>query len=177
MGSLRVVEEVKKMVFGLFGGKSRKKPTEKKSEDKDVITTTVGGAVLPRSNDGMYDGALKGVIESAAVGQPQLTEHITTLISNYVEDAISPPFRPVLRQVLHPAVLMGDASNRELADIKGELYFRRLGYTTGIRAVAKNMGVDYDLQYAAAIPLLRLARGSHLLHVAMRFGPVMVKED
>jgi len=158
---------------GLFGGK-RPKPEEKK--ETQPVASTVSGAILPQSEDG-YGEVLKGIIETAAIGQPQITEQITAQLEAYVREYIPKPFRRTYRMVLAPAVLMGDASNKELADINVELGLNRLQYALGPKAISRTLAMEYDLQYAAAQPILRLARKSHLLHVMLRYGPVILRDE
>lgn len=163
-------------MFGLF-----KKSTASKEEEKKPSqpVSTVAGAMLQRGAgaDAMSGEVLKGIIESAAMNQPQLAEHVTSQILTYITEVVDEPFQPLFSTVLAPAVLLGDASNKELADIMAELYANRLRYTTGPRAISHTLAIDYDLQFAAAQPILRLAKKSHLLHVALRYGPIVMDED
>jgi len=163
------------MLGGLFG---KKKPSKDEGGEKKPPASTVTGALVQRPADGSIAGdALKGIIESAAMNQPQLAEHVTTQIVNYIADVVEEPFQSIFMTALAPAVLMGDASNKELADIMTELYVNRLRFTSGPRIVSHTLAIDYDLQYAASLPILRLAKKSHLLHVALRYGPIVMEDD
>jgi len=161
-------------MLGLF--KSKKRNDEK---GKDIPKLTVAGGMVPQAKSGnpLSEDTLKNIIETAAVGQPQLAEHVTGQISNYISDVIPEPFRRVFASVLAPAVLLGDASNKELADIMTEVYVNRLRYSSGPRGISHTMALDYDLLYHASQPVLRLAKNSHLLHVTLRYGPIIVDKE
>jgi len=162
-------------MFGLFGTKKEKKD----ENEKDLVKTTVAGGVVPKTNSALPlpDDTLKHIIESAAVGQPQLAEHVTGQINNYITDIVPEPFKRIFASVLAPAVLLGDASNKEIADIMIELYANRLRYAHGPRGISGDLVLDYDILYSAAQPILRLAKKSHLLHVTLRYGPIIIDEE
>lgn len=158
----------------LFGRKSQSEPEEK--QEKKTVASTVNGAIVPMGG-GDYSEAIRGIIETAAIGQPQITEQITTQLLAYIEDYVPEPFRRLYAMALAPAVLLGDSSNKELADISNELYLNRLRFTSGPKAIARTLAIDYDLQHATAQPILRLSRKSHLLHVTLRYGPVILNDE
>lgn len=160
--------------MGIFFGSKQKKNNEDKEKPMPVTTPT--GAVVPPSHSDIPWDALKGVIEGAVVNQPQLTEHVTGQVKEYLTEIVNPEFRDIFAKAIAPAVLLSDASDKELADLLAELYVNRLRFTGGPRFVSKRTAMDFDLQYAAVAPIVRLARNSHLLHVVLRYGPVVVRE-
>jgi len=162
------------MMFGLFG-KKEPAPKREKKKDESLPLKTASGALITQRGDSLE--VLRGLVESAAVDQPRLAEHVTAQISSYITDAISEPFQEFFNTALHPAVLLGDATGKELGDILTELYVNRLRFSCGPRFLVGDLTSRFDLQYTSAQPILRLAKRSHLLHVSLRYGPITLDTD
>lgn len=162
-------------MFGLFGKRKPLPKVEGGKKEETPVLKTASGALIAQKDDSLE--MLKGLVESAAMNQPQLAEHVTAQISSYITDAVSEPFQEIFRTVLHPAVLLGDATGKELGDILTELYVKRLRFSCGPRFLVGDLSSEFDLQYTAAQPILRLAKHSHLLHVSLRYGPIKMDEE